>query len=58
MVDVIALIKQEGKQEGERQKAIATARNLLKMDLSHEQIATATELSLADIAKIERESKS
>ena len=58
MIDVIALIKQEGKQEGERQKAIATARNLLKMDLSHEQIATATELSLADIAKIERESKS
>ena len=66
MVDVIALIKQEGReegiergrQEGERQKAIATARNLLKMELSHEQISAATELSLEDIAKIEQESKS
>ena len=61
MVDVIALIKQvgheegieqgieQGRQEGERQKSIQTAYNLLEIGLSIEQIAKATGLTEKDI---------
>ena len=56
MIDVIALIKQvgreEGREEGERQKAIATAQNLLEMGLSIEQIAKATGLNEKDIRSL------
>jgi len=66
MVDVIALIKQEGieqgiergRQEGERQKAIQTAKRMLDRQIDIQTISDITELSLEDIAKIERESKS
>ena len=66
MVDVIALIKQvgheegieQGRQEGERQKAIQTAKRMLDRQIDIQTISDITELSLEDIAKIERESKS
>ena len=66
MVDVIALIKQEGieqgieqgRQEGERQKVIQTAKRMLDRQMDLQTISDITELSLEDIAKIERESKS
>ena len=81
MVDVIALIKQvgreegrevgreegkeegrqegkeEGRQEGAREKAIATAKRMIELNLDAQIIATATELSLEDIAKIQRDMK-
>ena len=41
--------KQEGREEGIRQKALATAKSLINMGLTDEQIAQATELSLKDI---------
>ena len=66
MVDVIAIIKQvgheegieQGRQEGERQKAIQTAKRMLDRQIDIQTISDITELSLEDIAKIERESKS
>ena len=70
MVDVIALIKQvgheegieqgieRGRQEGERQKAIQTAKRMLDRQIDIQTISDITELSLEDIAKIERELKS
>jgi len=74
MVDVIALIKQvgheegieqgieqgieRGRQEGERQKAIQTAKRMLDRQIDIQTISDITELSLEDITKIERELKS
>ena len=69
MVDVIALIKEvgheegreegikRGRQEGAREKAIATAKRMIELNLDAQIIATATELSLEDIAKIQRDMK-
>ena len=50
MVDVIALIKEVGKEEGERENA----KRMLARQMDHQTIA---ELSLEDVAKIEREMK-
>ena len=61
MVDVIALIKEvgheEGREKGAKEKAIATAKRMLAHQMDHQTIADITELSLEDVAKIERESK-
>ena len=65
MVDVIALIKEvgheegreEGREEGAKEKAIATARRMIELNLDAQIIATATELSLEYVQKIEREMK-
>ena len=46
----------EGREEGARNKAIETARQLLKMDLlTVEQIATATQLSVEEVVKLKQE---
>ena len=64
MVDVIALIKEvgreegreegirSGRQEGEYQAEMVTAQNLLEMGLSIEQIAKATGLTENDIRNL------
>lgn len=44
----------KGREEGERRKAIETARNLLKMGLSAEQISQATGLSLDEIKELQK----
>jgi predicted transposase/invertase (TIGR01784 family) len=48
---------QKGISEGAEQKAIETAKNLLTMNLSLEQIAQATSLPLEKIQELEQESK-
>ena len=62
MVDVIALIKQdgreEGKQEGEYQTKIATAQRMLERQMDLQTISDITDLSLEEVAKIAQESKS
>ncbi|MEE0885963.1 MAG: hypothetical protein UIB61_03580 [Treponema sp.] len=46
----------EGLLEGERKKAIETARQLLKMNLGTvDQIATATQLSVKEVLEIKQE---
>ena len=46
-------LKAEGREEGEKEKALSDARNLLAMGLlSHEQIAQATDLPLAEVEKL------
>lgn len=44
----------QGFADGERQKALATARNLYGMNLSAEQIAAATGLSLAEVQSLQQ----
>lgn len=41
--------KDEGKREGKREGKIETARNLLKMNMPHDQIAIATGLTREEI---------
>jgi predicted transposase/invertase (TIGR01784 family) len=48
----IEVAKLEGKAEGMIQKAIATAKNLLRMGLTPEQVAQGTELPIEEIKKI------
>ena len=50
----IAIAKREGLAEGEYKKAVETAKNLLVMNLSIEQIAQATGLSIDDLKKIQQ----
>ena len=46
-------LKAEGREEGEKEKALSDARNLLAMGLlSHEQIAQATDLPLEEVEKL------
>ena len=45
--------KREGIEQGEHQKAIETARNLLNMGLSIEQIAQATGLDIDEVTEIQ-----
>ena len=52
MVDVIALIKQVGREEGEQQVKINTARKLLQRKMDLAEIAEITGLSEADINQI------
>jgi predicted transposase/invertase (TIGR01784 family) len=62
MVDVIALIKQDGREEGieqgEHQAKIATAKRMLARQMDLQTIADITDLSLEEVAKIAQESKS
>ena len=44
---------QEGREEGEHHKALETARNLLKMGLSIEQIAQATGLDIEQVIQVQ-----
>ena len=43
---------EKGREEGMDKEKIATARRLLSMGLSEEQVSTATELSLEEIQKL------
>ena len=43
---------EKGREEGMEKEKIATARRLLSMGLSEEQVSTATELSLEEIQKL------
>ena len=47
--------KEEGREEGERHRALATARNLVSMGLSVQQIAQATGLSPAEVEQIRQQ---
>ena len=44
---------EEGREEGTRQKALETAKNLLSMGLSPEQVAQGTDLPLEIIHQIQ-----
>ena len=44
--------RQEGEARGEYNKAVSTARNMIRMGFSTEQIAQATELSLEEVAAL------
>ena len=65
MIDLIKQWKDEGRNEGlekgiekgERQKAIETAQNLIKMELTDEQISQATGLSIEDVQKLRQSTK-
>ncbi len=49
-------IQMAAKQEGAAEKAVETAKNLLKMNLlSEEQIAQVTELSVEQVKELENE---
>ena len=43
---------EKGREEGMEKEKISTARRLLSMGLSEEQVSTATELSLEEIQKL------
>ena len=43
---------EKGREEGMEKEKISTARRLLSMGLSEEQVSTATELSLEEIRKL------
>ena len=45
---------EKGREEGMEKEKISTARRLLSMGLSEEQVSTATELSLEDIQKLRK----
>ena len=45
---------EKGREEGMEKEKIATARRLLSMGLSEEQVSTATELSLEEIQKLRK----
>ncbi|MCH5149812.1 MAG: hypothetical protein J1G30_04015, partial [Spirochaetales bacterium] len=45
--------RNEGISYGEHKKATETAKNLLSLGLSHEQIASATGLSIEEIEKLQ-----
>ena len=53
--DIRRVAFQEGEKQGAEQKAIETAKNLLTMNLSLEQIAQATSLPLKKIQELEKE---
>ena len=46
---------EKGREEGMEKEKISTARRLLSMGLSDEQVATATELSLEEIQKLKEQ---
>ena len=46
---------EKGREEGMEKEKLATARRLLSMDLSDEQVATATELPLEEIQKLKEQ---
>ena len=46
---------EKGREEGMEKEKLATARRLLSMGLSDEQVATATELSLEEIQKMKEQ---
>ena len=46
---------EKGREEGMEKEKLATARRLLSMDLSDEQVATATELPLEEIQKLKKQ---
>ena len=66
MVDVIELIKQDGReqgieqgrQEGERQKAIQTAKRMLERQMDLQTIADITDLSIEEVTQIAEDLKS
>ena len=43
-----------GKREGKREGKIETAKNLIKMGLTNEQISEATKLKMSDIEKLRK----
>ena len=45
---------EKGREEGMEKEKIATARRLLSMGLSEEQVSTATELPLEEIQKLRK----
>ena len=45
---------EKGREEGMEKEKISTARRLLSMGLSEEQVSTATELSLEEIQKLRK----
>ena len=45
---------EKGREEGMEKEKIATARRLLSMGLSEEQVSTATELSLEEIQNLRK----
>ena len=56
MIDtVFEQVMERGKVEGKAEKSINIAKNLLKMNMSVEQIAQATELSIEEIQKLSEE---
>ena len=65
MLDVIELIKEEGKEiglqegreEGAHQKAIETAQNMLQEGFPPEQIARLTKLSVEEVQTLQKENK-
>ncbi len=61
MIDLIKQWKDEGLEKGikkgERQKAIETAQNLIKMELTDEQTSQATGLSIEDVQKLRQSTK-
>ena len=66
MVDVIELIKQDGREEGieqgieqgERQKAIQTAKRMLERQMDLQTVADITELSIEEVTQIAEDLKS
>ena len=66
MIDVIELIKQDGREEGieqgreegEYQAKVATAKRMLKRQMDVQTIADITELSLEEVTQIAQDLKS
>ena len=46
---------QEGRQEGEHSRAVTTARNLLLMGMTADQVAKATDLHMEEVQKLKEE---